>query len=188
MEFPEEINIEDAFVIGKVGKPKGINGHFYVNTYTDNPENYIDVPYIYLAHKKQKKAKRYKVKELEITTTGSFLILLEEFNTREELNRISGLDVLLPVSILPKIEEDDNFYLFEIIGYEVIDSKEGLVGTIKSILEIPGNPIAEVIHPEGFIFLLPLTERFLPKINREKQQAYTNLPEGFISAYRKKWE
>ena len=183
--FPEELPRKEAFIIGKVGKPKGIKGHFYINTFTETPENYIDTPYIYLAHKSQKIAKRYKVLEMEITISGSYLTLLENFTDRNSLEKIKGLDVLLPLEMLPEISEEDNFYLFEVIGYEVLDAIEGHIGTITNVLEIPGNPIAEVKHPEGFTFLLPLTEHFLPRINRKKKQAYTNLPNGFVDAYRK---
>lgn len=185
MEFPEQLPRKETFLVGRVGKPKGIKGHFYINTFTETPGNYLDTPYIYLAHKSQKVANRYKVIDLEITLTGSYLILLEGFYSREDLERIKGLDVLLPLEMLPEISEEDNFYLFEVIGYEVIDTVEGHIGTITNILEIPGNPIAEVKHPDGFTFLLPLTEHFLPRINRNKKQAYTNLPEGFVDAYRK---
>ncbi len=180
----EKIPIENTFLIGYVGKPKGLNGEFYVNLTTETPENYLDVPFVFLAHKTWKEAVKYPVEYLNIAENGNFIMKLETLDDRDTLGKIKGFSVLLPMEFLPEIQEDDNFYLFEIIGYKVIEKKLGFVGEVHSILEIPANPLAEIRHYEGFIFLLPLTEQFVPRINRKKKEIYAELPEGFIDAYK----
>ncbi len=180
----EKIPVKDTFLIGRVGRPKGLQGHFYVNLETENPAEYLDIPFVFLAHSSWKEAKKYFIEELEMPQTGNFIMKLKDLDSREALAKIKGFSVLLPMEFLPEITEEDNFYLFEIIGYKVMDATEGFVGEIKSVLELPGNPLAEVRHPDGFVFLLPLSERFIPKIHREKKEAYSRLPSGFIEAYR----
>ena len=186
-EWPEEIPVAQTFTVGMLGKPKGIDGAIYVNLLCQSPERYKDVPYFYIAHRHQKKARRVKLLSADYTEKSSFIIRLEGYTSRERAGFLSQLFVVLPLEYLPELKEKDNFYFFEIVGFSVKKlPNQTTIGTIKKILDYPNNPVAEITHPEGFIYLLPLTERFLPYIDRQTKTAFVQLPEGYISAYRPK--
>jgi 16S rRNA processing protein RimM len=83
----------------------------------------------------------------------------------------------LPVTLLPKLPEDE-FYWHELVGCELFN-EDALVGTVKGIVDIPGNELVEV-DAAGRELLIPMSNNFLQKFSRAEKKIFMQLPEGLL--------
>ena len=94
---------------------------------------------------------------------------------------MSGHDLLLPLSVLPKLE-GLQFYYHEVIGFELVDVARGSLGTIEQILDLPGNPLFKSIR-DGAEGLFPMSDAVLRAVDRETRTITLELPEGMFDLY-----
>ena len=59
-------------------------------------------------------------------------VKFEDIDNEDDVNSLLKCDLYLPLTALPKLN-DDQFYFHEVIGFEVVDSNKGLIGTITYI-------------------------------------------------------
>lgn len=167
--------------IGKCGKPHGLNGTIKCQI----DERYLDdvlqakaifvgvganpIPYF-----------------IESAREGnSFLVKLEDVNSKEDAETLSHKPIFLREEDLTEKEEEvedefsDNRYE-KWIGYTIIDEEMGLIGKIDQILSLPGHFTALIIHEEKEV-LIPLHENLIVGINKEKKELVLNLPSGLLN-------
>ena len=70
----------------------------------------------------------------ELTLEGDLILLsLDGFETPEESARLKGAHLYLPAGELPEIEEDE-FYIFELVGMRVVSDNGKELGKVKRVL------------------------------------------------------
>ena len=79
-----------------------------------------------------------------------------------------------------QIEYPENDSLSQIEGYAVFDN-ENFLGKAVGFLDIPSNPILEVITNEGNEILIPFSNDFIIEINDRDQKIIFELPEGLTN-------
>ena len=107
------------------------------------------------------------------------IIILSGKATLED--KLIGLEVYLPLSMLPKLE-GNKFYFHEVIGFEIEDKRLGVFGKIISINDSSAQPLFEVVNGSVEI-LVPMIDQFLVKIDRENKKVIMDLPEGLVEMY-----
>ncbi len=90
-------------------------------------------------------------------------------------------DMYLPLSSLPKLT-GNRFYFHEVIGFKVIDDRLGEIGTCKEFMELTNNPLMQVDH-DGTEILIPASQQFVTKVDRENKTLYVTTPEGLVDLY-----
>ena len=108
-------------------------------------------------------------------------VRFEDVDSEEEADKLIGLEVYLPLSMLPKLE-GNKFYFHEVIGFEIEDKRLGVFGKIISINDSSAQPLFEVVNGSVEI-LVPMIDQFLVKIDRENKKVIMDLPEGLIEMY-----
>ena len=77
------------------------------------------------------------------------------------------------------METEEETFLDELIGYEILDSASGKSGTITGYMDIPDNPLFE-IETGGKKILIPAREELILEIDAAKRQIRFELPEGLV--------
>jgi 16S rRNA processing protein RimM len=115
---------------------------------------------------------------------NSFLVKLEEVNSREEAEKLAHKAIFLREEDLlesEKSEEEFNDNRFEKwMGYQIIDKDLGLIGVMTQIYRLPGHITAEISNGEKEV-LIPMHERLILGIDPEKKQLFCDLPEGLLN-------
>ena len=88
-------------------------------------------------------------------TKNQFIARIAGSNTREAAEALKGLNLFIPRSRLPDLQEEDTFYYADLIGLKVLeDGKE--IGTIKSIRDHGAGDLVEIEFltgkSDGFVF------------------------------------
>lgn len=114
-----------------------------------------------------------------------FIIKLKELNSEQEVLQLKKKEIFITNDIYNKLVAEDNSNL-SLIGFEVYDKIYGLIGTVKNILEYPGQEIFEIRGLENEEILMPFSKSFIKKINKSKKTIDITAPEGLLDLYLKK--
>lgn len=106
---------------------------------------------------------------------------LEDVDTVEKASRLVKKDVYLPDKLQPKKKKEE-FTLMDLKGFIAIDEKEGQLGEILEIQELPQQFIASVQYKNREV-LFPLNESTIKGIDLDGGEVYIDLPDGLLDIY-----
>lgn len=94
-------------------------------------------------------------------------------------DRLVGLHCL---ALRDELEEEQVSSLNEpLIGFEVVDSHTGLVGTIQEIVEYPHQQLLAVARADTSSgVLIPYVDAFVLKIDEDAHTIFVDLPQGLL--------
>ena len=168
----------DFFYLGTLTKPFGLKGGLCAFFDTDNPENYTNLPAVFLDLDGEKIP--YTIESIIYRGNNQFIIQFEGVNANESRDFV-GVELYLPLSQLPKLP-GNRFYFHEVIGFAVVDEERGEIGTVREFMELSNNPIMVVEHGDKEI-LVPASQQFVTGIDRDNRILHIQAPEGLIDMY-----
>jgi 16S rRNA processing protein RimM len=97
------------------------------------------------------------------------------YNSSGKVAEFVGCRLFLtsPETFNNKIEEINN-----LIGYNVVTAENIAIGTIKEVIQNPGQWLLSVISDSKKTILIPLHEDFILKIDNKKKLLIMEIPEG----------
>lgn len=162
--------------IGKLIKPHGLKGQ--VSLLVENI-NKIDFDRIKMLFIEINNTPTPFFIENIIEAGGKMIVKFENINSEADIKKLLKKDV----SVLSEyIEESDNLSEDKLIGFTLIDEKEGILGTIIDVQEFPQHAILSLLYKNKEI-LLPLTDDFINKIDWDTKTIYYKAPEGLLDVY-----
>ena len=123
----------------------------------------------------------FNIESLQLKNGNNAIAKLEDLNPDAAL-KLVGKDLYLPLQLLPKLS-GNKFYFHEVIGFNVIDTTHGNIGTIDKILDYPAQPIMQVINTENKEILIPIINQIILNVDRKKKEMEVETPDGLIELY-----
>lgn len=171
---------KDCFELGKITRTHGLKGDVVIYLDVDNPEEYINLEVILLEVRKQ--LVPYTITNFNLYKTKQAIVSFEEVKTLEEAEMLQNIRLFLPLAILPKIEEEDNFYLHEVINFKVIDQNLGELGVITEFVETGVQTLLNMRYKNQEV-LIPMNDEIVLTVDRTKKELSTHLPSGLLDVY-----
>ncbi len=171
---------KDCFYLGKVVRKHSYKGEVVIKLDTDEPELYADLEMVFL--NVNNKLLPFFIEETLLQKGNQLRVRFEDISSEEDADKILKKDAYLPLTMLPKLE-GNKFYYHEIIDFDLIDKRLGLVGKIKSINDSTAQVLFVVKNDIGKEILIPLVDDFLLKVDRSNKAIYVDTPEGLIEMY-----
>ncbi len=168
----------DFFYLGKITKQFGIKGELVVYLDTDEPEKYYQMKSVYLDIEGEPIP--FSIEEIKIKSENQVVIKFEDI-TQEESAKYIGVELFLPLNMLPKLT-GNKFYYHEVIDFEVVDESLGKLGYVKEILDYQQQAIFSIANPKGEI-LLPIVDKYILDVDRSKKCINVCAPEDLIALY-----
>lgn len=140
--------MSDDVVIGKFGRPHGVQGEVRFHAY--NPESDLLAPGLRL---RLIGTKLDGAKVKAVRRADKFdIVTLEGIHDRDAAERVRNAEVAVPRTALPPAGPDE-FYLVDVIGFEVwgaarTGEERRLLGHVKGWLDIGPTEIMAVTGPE----------------------------------------
>lgn len=154
---PSDAQPTEGFVaIGFVRGARGIRGELKVDPLTDFPDRFRRGATVWI------EGRAYKVR-LSRQLAPSLLLQLEGVNTRIGAAALGGRYLEVPEEELAELEEGE-YYRFEIVGLDVVDSAGARLGRVEQVLETGANDVYVVRNDEGDL-LLPAIDTVVKKID-----------------------
>jgi 16S rRNA processing protein RimM len=170
---------EDCFYLGKIAKKFSFKGEVLIYLDTDEPELYDNLESVFVEFNKN--LVPFFIESSSLHKNDFLRVRFEDVDTEDEADKLVGLQVFLPLTMLPKLS-GNKFYYHEVIGFEIEDKRIGVFGKIISINDSSAQPLFEVVNGSVEI-LIPMIDQFLVKIDRENKKVIMDLPEGLVEMY-----
>lgn len=173
------IKKEDCAELGYISKAHGIKGELKAAFDVYDLNEYRAQSRLFLS---KKNAPLTPFRVISLKPAGKFVnIKLDGIERRDDAEQLIGSTIYLPLTELPKLS-DGHFYYFEIIGFTVVDERDGELGTITSFTDTTGQDLLFMDY-QGHEILLPATDHTVLRADKEEQKLYTRLPEGLLALY-----
>lgn len=170
---------KDCFYLGKIVKPFSFKGEVLIKLDTDEPESYEKIDAVFIEVKDN--LIPFFVEQSKLHKSDLLRVKFEDIDDENDVNSLLKCDLYLPLTALPKLD-DDQFYFHEVIGFDVVDSIKGLVGTIKYINDNTAQTLI-VIENENKEVLIPMNDDIIDSVNKSGKKICITAPEGLIDLY-----
>lgn len=114
---------------------------------------------------------------LKLLNDNRAILKLDEIDSIEAGEELTGLRLLVPSH---KMEESDEIYLSDLIGYGVYGTDQVFIGKIIDYIEYSFNATFEVKTSNGSQVILPAVDELIIKIDTDAKSVVMNLPEGLL--------
>jgi 16S rRNA processing protein RimM len=112
---------------------------------------------------------------------GRLLLRLEGIDSIGQAEALTGCELLVEREVRPALAEDE-VYLGDLVGCEVLDSRSGrLLGRVTGWLELGGPTLLEVAEEGqagGEALLVPFAKSICVEIDTAAKRIRVDLPEG----------
>ena len=173
------MNKADCFHLGYIAKLHGFKGEVSLFLDVTDPNDYSTLDAVYIDINDQ--LTPFFVESIKLKNGNFAAVRFEGLNDENSAKKILRKDVYLPAQILPELE-GTNFYDHEVVGFKVIDANYGEVGVLEQVVDLPVNPLLQVMNGEKEV-LIPFIEGLVKKVDREKKELHVVAPEGLIDLY-----
>ena len=166
-------------LLGEVLRPHGLRGELRIRLWTDYPERIEGLEQVHLAtgvHGRD--ARSYAVQHMRRHQRYG-LLKLDGVDDRNAADLLRELKVLVAMGDAVPLEEEE-FYLFQLIGMRVLTTAGCALGVIRDIIETGANDVYIVDSPEHGEVLLPATAETVLETNIAGGYLRVSLPEGLL--------
>ncbi len=104
---------------------------------------------------------------------------LFDLESCNDVEALVGHEVWIPKSFMES-KEGENFFLAELLNFQVIDVAAGPIGQIVGFSTNGVQDLLEVKSAEGKEYLIPLVKAFIDRIDNSEKTIYMKIPEGLL--------
>jgi 16S rRNA processing protein RimM len=168
-------------VVGRVLRPHGVRGELRLQALTGFPERMrrLDVIFLGTDPEAHDDLAEYRVTRIRPEKQAFWLAHLDGITDRDAADRLRGQYVL--VSLADAIPlEDDEVYLFQVIGLEVRTVEGEALGVVAEILETGANDVYIVRGEQYGEVLIPAIEDVVLRISPEEGVMIVRLLPGLL--------
>jgi len=165
--------VDPSLPIGKVIKAHGLRGHLKVLPYGET--------FSTLCAEEKITANLPDGSSLTLTVAEirphqkTFLLMSREIETVEEAHRLVGAELCVPESRLPPTDPGE-FYWYQLIGLEVVNSEGERLGILEEIIETGSNDVY-VVRRGKEETLIPAIEEVVLEVDLQRRLMTVDLPE-----------
>jgi len=157
--------------VARIGGAHGVRGAVRLWTFTEDP----------LAVKRYGPLlTRDGARQFEVThareAKGHLVATLKGVATREEAERLNGVELYIAREKLPATSEDE-YYHADLIGLAAVTAANEPLGRVIAIHNFGAGDIIEIAPPQGATLLLPFTNAVVPSVDLEGGRVIIELPD-----------
>ncbi len=156
--------------VARIGAAHGVRGAVKLWTFTEDP----------LAVKRYGPlATKNGARSFEVATAreakGHLVATLKGIATREEAERLNGIELYIAREKLPATDADEYYYA-DLIGLAAVNAADEPIGRVTAIHNFGAGDIIEIAPPNGATMLLPFTNAVVPTVDLANGRVVIELP------------
>lgn len=145
--------------VARIGAPHGVRGAVKLWPFTADPLAVLD----YGPLSTKDGTRRFEV-ETAREAKGHLVATLKGVTSRDEAERLNGLELFVPRQALPPTETDE-YYHADLIGLAAVSTAGELLGRVVAMHNFGAGDIIEIAPPQGPTRLLPFTNAVVPTVD-----------------------
>ncbi len=156
--------------VARIGAAHGVRGAVKLWTFTEDP--FAVKRYGPLSTKDG--ARQFEVTDAR-EAKGHLVATLKGVTTREEAERLNGVELYVAREKLPATEQDE-YYHADLIGLAAVTTADQPLGRVVAIHNFGAGDIIEIAPPQGATLLLPFTNAVVPTVDLAGGRVVIELP------------
>lgn len=156
--------------VARIGAAHGVRGAVKLWTFTEDP---LAVKH-YGPLLTKDGARQFEVTHAR-EAKGHLVATLKGIATREEAERLNGLELYIAREKLPETDGDE-YYHADLIGLNAVNAANEPLGRVVAIHNFGAGDIIEIAPPEGATMLLPFTNAVVPTVDLAGERVVVELP------------
>ena len=161
--------------IARIGAAHGVRGAVKLWTFTEDP--FAVKRYGPLSTKDG--ARQFEVTDAR-EAKGHLVATLKGVTTRDEAERLNGVELYIAREKLPATREDE-YYHTDLIGLAAVTTADRPLGRVIAIYNFGAGDIMEIAPPQGATMLLPFTNAVVPTVDLKAGRVMIELPDEIES-------
>jgi len=146
-------------LLAVIGAAHGIKGEVRVKSFTGDPLAFADYGKLHDAE-----GRKYQVINARLARTV-VITRFKSIDTREKAEALAGVELFVDRSVLPPPEDEDEFYMSDLVGLIAVSPEGEKLGTVREIQDFGAGDIVEIKLDEGPVELFPFTREIFPKVD-----------------------
>jgi 16S rRNA processing protein RimM len=151
---------DDLIMVGRVAGAFGVRGEVRITSFTAQPLALVDYKTL---------LREDGTPGLTLTggrvAKGGVVARAKEIETREQAEAARGLKLFIPRASLPEPDDEDEFYIADLIGMDVVSLEGDLLGKVRSVRDFGAGDLLEVAPVAGGEgWWLPFTKEAVPEV------------------------
>ncbi|WP_407062338.1 ribosome maturation factor RimM [Bradyrhizobium sp.] len=156
--------------VARIGAAHGVRGAVKLWTFTEDPLAIEDYGPL---------ATKDGGRHLELTSAREakdhLVVTFKGVTTRDEAERLNGLELYIPRDKLPATEEDE-YYHADLIGLDAVTTADEPLGRVIAIHNFGAGDIIEIAPESGTTILLPFSNAVVPTVDIPGGRVVIELP------------
>jgi 16S rRNA processing protein RimM len=157
--------------VARIGAAHGVRGAIKLWTFTEDP--FAVKRYGPLSTKDG--ARQFEVTDAR-EVKGHLVATLKGVTTREEAERLNGVELYIAREKLPATEQDE-YYHTDLIGLAAVTTADQPLGRVVAIHNFGAGDIMEIAPLQGATMLLPFTSAVVPMVDLKAGRVVIELPD-----------
>jgi len=168
--------MEQLLQVGVITQTHGVHGEVKVFPTTDDPERFLDLEYVFLDTGREKK----KLTIQSVKFFKQFVILkFKGINNINDIEKYKRCSLLVDRENAVELEEDE-YFIADMIGMNVLTEDGELFGTLKDVIETGANDVYIINSKKHGEVLIPAIKECILDVNVKESRMLVHLMEGLI--------
>ena len=161
--------------VARIIRSQGKTGNLRLRFHHISPSDCINLRRIFVG--REGSLREYRVESL-VRRGKDYDLKLEGIETLSQADGLAGLDVHLPEESLRNREEEE-FYLFQLIGCRVIGPEGRRVGRVRDVVPV-GTEQLLLVEGEGKEIFIPFHRSICVKVDVNAKEIHLDPPDGLL--------
>jgi 16S rRNA processing protein RimM len=155
----------ELIAFGAVGRPHGLRGEVALRPFNDDGADLLDAPLPLAVQVMMKGGAARALSLVAVRPAGqSLLVRFDGIAVREEVAALTNGVLWVPRDCLPA-PGDDEYYVDDLIGCEVVDTAGQPRGTVRATFWNGAQDVLTVQGPAGEELLVPAVAEFIREVD-----------------------
>ena len=176
--------------MGSLGKASGLRGEIYLQAFNPESPHWRPGTEVYILPRDAKPpnangivdegtAKRTRIEQVRHGAKGRLVVRFESVRDRTSAEGLRNRLIAISLDLLES-PADDEFYYYEVVGWEVRDQTGLRIGNVVRAVETYMDLIEIQPVGGGDTFHIPVLDHTITRIDREDGVLHVALPEGLV--------
>lgn len=164
----------DYLEVGKIVNTHGLRGEVKVVPWTDYPDDFEDIEYVYA--EKRGARERLDIKNIKYQK-NNLIVKFAQINDINEAETYKNLVLTADRDVLGELPEGV-YYIADLIGLEVVKETGEKIGEISDVINTGANDIYVVKREGKRDMLIPVIDDVVKNVDLENRKVTVELMEG----------
>ncbi len=153
---------ETLIQVGRVAGAFGVKGEVRITSFTAGPLALVD----YKTLLGEDGAPALTVLSGRVAK-GGVVVRTAEITDRNQAEAARGLKLYITRATLPEPDDEDEYYVTDLIGLDVVSLEGDLIGKVRSVRDFGAGDLLEVAPVAGESWWLPFTRDAVPEVQMD---------------------